>query len=461
MKITLKDFGPISHFEFDLEKDLHVIFGKNNIGKSYAITAVYLILKNWAEDTNQLYIKSEIIKYNAGDISKNIIENDKKTGQFEFLDITKKIEDTFRSIIEGVFAQKLTLSLNNSFPAVNRLNNQRTKKNFKIDLKQKHFTITFSPNEQLNLLYASSIKINLPILLKRSESSDKAYILNYDNGENHFDGAIEAIKYLYDIFIEKELSSINGIYFLPASRSGLYQGLSSFSSIIAELSKSRNLLTQKIELPNISEPVADYFLNLSNISNKAKNDFDEIIETIEKDILKGTVSFNNETKKLVFKENGIDEELDLSHTSSMVSEIAPIVAYLKYIINDKNNQPNNKYGLLFIEEPEAHLHPEVQVKLMEMFALLAGKNVKIVMTSHSNYMFNKLSNLLLEGKIDHNKVGSYLTRATDAGSITDTLSMKAEADGMNDENFADVAEMLYEERIKIYDKLNKEAKDAD
>ena len=46
MKITLKDFGPISHFEFDLEKDLHVIFGKNNIGKSYAITAVYLILKN-------------------------------------------------------------------------------------------------------------------------------------------------------------------------------------------------------------------------------------------------------------------------------------------------------------------------------------------------------------------------------------------------------------------------------
>ena len=60
---------------------------------------------------------------------------------------------------------------------------------------------------------------------------------------------------------------------------------------------------------------------------------------------------------------------------------------------------------------------------MEMFALLAGKNVKIVMTSHSNYMFNKLSNLLLEGKIDHNKVGSYLTRATDAGSITDTLSM--------------------------------------
>jgi predicted ATPase len=161
----------------------------------------------------------------------------------------------------------------------------------------------------------------------------------------------------------------------------------------------------------------------------------------------------------------MDVDLDLSFTSSMVSEIAPIVAHLKYIIGAEkrfnfSGDPNAKFGLLFIEEPEAHLHPEVQVKLMEMFALLAGKNVKIVMTSHSNYMFNKLSNLLLEGKIEPDKVGSYLMRATDNGSVTDTLSMKAEADGMNDENFADVAEMLYEERIKTYDKLNKEAQNA-
>jgi predicted ATPase len=146
----------------------------------------------------------------------------------------------------------------------------------------------------------------------------------------------------------------------------------------------------------------------------------------------------------------------------MVSEVAPIIAYFKYVIwNEKEHvhaivfkKPSKTHGLLFIEEPEAHLHPEVQVKLMEMFALLAGNGVKIVMTSHSNYMFNKLSNLLLEGKVDPNKVSSYLMRMTDKGSVTDMLSMKAEADGMNDENFADVAEMLYEERIKIYDKLN-------
>ena len=47
MIIQLKNFGPIEHFEFDTEKQMHFIFGENNIGKSYAISAVYLILKNW------------------------------------------------------------------------------------------------------------------------------------------------------------------------------------------------------------------------------------------------------------------------------------------------------------------------------------------------------------------------------------------------------------------------------
>ncbi|MBL7692846.1 MAG: AAA family ATPase, partial [Flavipsychrobacter sp.] len=56
MKIIIKDFGPISHFEFDLRKDLHVIFGKNNIGKSYAISAVYLILKNFISSTQSINI---------------------------------------------------------------------------------------------------------------------------------------------------------------------------------------------------------------------------------------------------------------------------------------------------------------------------------------------------------------------------------------------------------------------
>jgi len=54
MKIHIENFGPISSFSFDLEKDLHVIYGKNNIGKSYAIEVAYLLLKNILRQENEL-----------------------------------------------------------------------------------------------------------------------------------------------------------------------------------------------------------------------------------------------------------------------------------------------------------------------------------------------------------------------------------------------------------------------
>jgi len=161
--------------------------------------------------------------------------------------------------------------------------------------------------------------------------------------------------------------------------------------------------------------------------------------------------------------------MDLSFASSMIAEIAPIVAYLKYVlryetkaefIDHDNGKPRFRQvrtfppSLIFIEEPEAHLHPEVQVKLMEFFARLTKHNVKVIMTSHSNYMFNKLSNLLLTDELAPEKVGSYLMRATPEGSVMDDFAMRAEEEGIADENFVDVAEQLYNERLAAYDKLN-------
>ncbi len=36
MKFILENFGPIRHYELDIDKDLICVFGTNSIGKSYA-----------------------------------------------------------------------------------------------------------------------------------------------------------------------------------------------------------------------------------------------------------------------------------------------------------------------------------------------------------------------------------------------------------------------------------------
>lgn len=493
MKIELENFGPISHFKFDLSKDLSVIFGKNNIGKSYAITAVYLILKHMISGV----VPNEMLDYSyfryyhlvgalpqfggtEKDIEKMLTEavarlrdqDDEET------DITVAASEIFQSAIGDPIIQSLEKSFNNSFASIENLSNKYSNEPLKIKLEYKDFELSIGIKGKN--LYVSSFILNHQIVVKKAKNNRKPLIndkkitfyvkssgFNKEARQNSVGSFIRDIFLTFFFDFKKEISDIiDNVYFLPASRSGLYQALSTFSAVIAELSKSRNFLTNSIELPNISEPVSDYFLNISNITpTKSDGEISKIAKGIEEEILGGEIQFNEDSKKIFFSPKELDAELDLSVTSSMISEIAPIVAFLKYIIKDKktnsNNihnlrigkKPENAYSLIFIEEPEAHLHPEIQVKLMEFFTIIIKHKVKIIMTTHSNYMFNKLSNLLLADEVQHDLVGSYLMKWTANGSVIDELSMRAESEGMEDYNFADVAESLYNERLSLYNKV--------
>ena len=60
MKIKIERFGPIREFTYDLDKDLIITYGNNNIGKSYAMQIVYLLLKAFSGDLyeqRQFYIE--------------------------------------------------------------------------------------------------------------------------------------------------------------------------------------------------------------------------------------------------------------------------------------------------------------------------------------------------------------------------------------------------------------------
>ena len=46
MRIKIKNWGPVREFEYDLSKSVIVTYGDNNIGKSYAMQVVYLLLKH-------------------------------------------------------------------------------------------------------------------------------------------------------------------------------------------------------------------------------------------------------------------------------------------------------------------------------------------------------------------------------------------------------------------------------
>lgn len=54
MKFIIQNFGPIKRFEYDLNKDMIVTYGNNNIGKSYAMQVVYLLLKVFLSNVDRM-----------------------------------------------------------------------------------------------------------------------------------------------------------------------------------------------------------------------------------------------------------------------------------------------------------------------------------------------------------------------------------------------------------------------
>jgi hypothetical protein len=395
--------------------------------------------------------------------------------EVEIIDLTENFEKIFNALLSSSIIPNLEKSFVNSFKSFYQ--NHLTEEPFSIIIQFNSFEFSIKVNN--GKMGISKMKFYESIFIEKSKSTkkpkrtNKKYTLYYNVKKKDNSGLFDIIFLDYYSLFQNEITEvINNVYFLPASRSGLYQALSAFNAIIAELAKSRSFLSSPLELPNIPEPLLDYFIFLANISDRySSKQFAEIAKIIEDDILKGSVSFDNKSRKLLFKQANVKEEFDLAFTSSMISEIAPIAAFLKYIITTdrrvsttfrynrfvEDTKKIKQYNLIFIEEPEAHLHPEIQVKLMQIFCEIVKCNVKIVMTSHSNYMFNKLSNLILEKSINHNTVASYLMLMGKEGSISDSLAMAADKEGMNDKNFINTTEELYKERITIYDKLNEDA----
>ena len=59
--------------------------------------------------------------------------------------------------------------------------------------------------------------------------------------------------------------------------------------------------------------------------------------------------------------------------------------------------------MIFIDEPELNLHPVNQRKIARILAKVANSGIKIIISTHSDYIVKEFNNLImLSGKIKKN-----------------------------------------------------------
>lgn len=156
-------------------------------------------------------------------------------------------------------------------------------------------------------------------------------------------------------------------------------------------------------------------------------------------------------KKEMTLSNAVDEWLDLMNIKGLKSELINEIVYLNLNSSSASKTrvsiadvgfgvsqifPILLEGLrmpqqhtLLLEQPEIHLHPNLQMQLSDYFIALALSGKKVMVETHSDHVINRLVRRIVEDETGKLKdlIGIYFISATDSGSVYEEVSI--------DENF--------------------------
>jgi hypothetical protein len=181
----------------------------------------------------------------------------------------------------------------------------------------------------------------------------------------------------------------NKAVYFPASRVGL---LLTYRSLLDESLESRFPSHRLPIKPNyqLTQPQVEYVRQLLWLSNVSPNKlsscrFDKVINFVEDNIINGQVLLSNSpVPEILYQPKGTNEKYPMQLVSGVVSEIASILAYLKF---------GNVHNLFIIEEPELSLHPELQQRMAQLLIRLSHQ-CGVLATTHSTIIAQHINNMI-------------------------------------------------------------------
>ncbi len=512
IRISVSDFGPIIEGKVAL-KPLTIFVGPSNAGKSYMAMLIYSLMQSFDPfpstffegmmdyefRSQRRFFRNRIILHPDIEIddhtSKTItawIRDIRSRGSIDHI-VPESIEFTFEDLSQEICAL-VERSVKESL--------QATEQSFGSELQRCHgkvddLTSHRGPDAHLQI----RLEQLQPLLRLKFEGRDGEFHAmpdrEWDLSGTKFrvpigllDGMQKEIdrhptlpeeiqkfhqNNLIQILTQSSLGALMGkfpsnSYYLPAARSGIAQGHKAIASILIRQSSMAGI--QPFEIPTLSGIITDFMSHIllmeqtrypHLMSNSKK--MAEVVEFLENEVVKGRIDIEASGQvtypEIVYAPSLGQPSmgsLPFHRTSSMVSELAPVILFLKYLVDPGD--------LVILEEPESHLHPASQRQMARGIARLVNAGVKVIITTHSDYFIGQVNNLLNVSRASRQKrakegfvaadclnlddVAAYHFRLKDdlGGSVVEELPI-IPGYGIDEQEFADVTEALYEETIAL------------
>ena len=230
-------------------------------------------------------------------------------------------------------------------------------------------------------------------------------------------------------------------FYLPADRTGLMNAHGAMVRVLIRSATMGGIRGADTE-PPLSGLRGDFLEQLVEMASRrqgvvrgGREPLRKVAERIEDGILGGAIRVESlpgiAYPRFTYHPRGWESGgLPLSSTSSMVSELAPVVLYLRHVV-----APGD---LLIIDEPESHLHPAMQVAFTRLLAEIVGAGVRIILTTHSEWVLEELGNVVGRARLTNRSDGKADVKPLDARDVGVWL-FEAAGDGPGSKNVQEIA----------------------
>ena len=467
LTLDVTDFGPIVRACIDL-RPLTVFVGPGNTGKSWLATLAYALrryfgVEHWGFDLwFRMGLEAPTLPEGAttdlARIAEQLTSSRGAEPTSEGLALTRPIETAIRRYLREQ-AGPLGDEVERCFGLAGDRLVRKGAEQARILLRLAVEGVSTPAEHELALgdrgwTFLPTIPDGIRIRGDRYRQSFELLIPGRES-EQHVDRTWRAVQALSLLVLPDHRPA----HYLPADRTGL---MNAHSAIVGTLIRSATMAggAGAETVPPLSGVRGDFLEQLVEMASDRRRRLqdggerlEELGKRIENEILRGAVRVGGlpgvAPPQFTYRPSGWESDLPLRNTSSMVSELAPVVLYLRHVV-----APGD---LLIIDEPESHLHPAIQVAFTRQIAEIARTGVRVIVTTHSEWVLEELGNVvgrrrLADGGADNPNAVSMSARdigvwlfqpaADGGGSTVQEISLDEES-GLYPSGFDAVARQLH------------------
>lgn len=257
-------------------------------------------------------------------------------------------------------------------------------------LNQAQQDISKSLKESLPRFFATNSELvetaRIEVILDASKFQAIKFEL-YEN-QNHDNNILDWVNNtLIDIYLS---GRIGRTFLLPAERTGINLFFRELNSHRANLLRGMtNGLLKDVSISRYPQPIHDYieFMNSQpEIKRQNFSEFKDIADKLQKEILQVQYKVDS-SGDIQISPEGSTADVGLHLGSSTTKTFFGLWSYLIYLARVGD--------CLMIDEPELNLHPRNQCAIASLLAELVNRGIRVVISTHSDYMVRQWSNLIM------------------------------------------------------------------